>query len=505
MKKLFFTIMCLFQTLIGFSQSDNEIFYDIAANHRTDCNVYLNSAWNLDYNVFQYADFIRQIALVPSDAALRKFVDPVTYGSGELELWELNYDSASRSLYADVYACQQNSDGTYSRTGDVKRQVNQRAAGFNSRLEHIMQNCIILEPYVEGKRFYKTLGNNYVCIDKAGGGYNVSASMQSNLDMPVASSSDNTLGNGLAIYLDSPPLTGMNNVARTLAQHEEFSEFLYIMNMSGLLGTSTSDRLSPADREYGNLVFSKKTEGTQWKVFPLLQSFHYTLYVPTNDAMQEAYRAGLPSKEDLLVAEQYDSEHENEGAPTADQLRAVMKDFVLYHLQEQSLFLDKGFKSGYYTSLVSKYFKEYDDSYEETTLPGSPYRMRIYVDNKSLTITDARGNKIHVVTQPGLYNIMANEYWIGSDMIKHESFVAVHAIDKPLRFSSRQFTDDRTGDDEVVMESDVNEDEKVDISDIVAVINTMARTSSLNKADVNGDGTVDISDVVTVINSMASK
>ena len=50
---------------------------------------------------------------------------------------------------------------------------------------------------------------------------------------------------------------------------------------------------------------------------------------------------------------------------------------------------------------------------------------------------------------------------------------------------------------------DVNGDEKVDISDVVAIINQMAGAATWDKADVNGDEKVDISDVVAVINLMA--
>ena len=53
------------------------------------------------------------------------------------------------------------------------------------------------------------------------------------------------------------------------------------------------------------------------------------------------------------------------------------------------------------------------------------------------------------------------------------------------------------------IKGDVNEDGLVDISDVVAVINTMAGTATYRYADVNGDGSVDISDIVAVINIMA--
>ena len=52
--------------------------------------------------------------------------------------------------------------------------------------------------------------------------------------------------------------------------------------------------------------------------------------------------------------------------------------------------------------------------------------------------------------------------------------------------------------------SDVNRDENVDISDIVAIINQIAGASSAKKGDVNQDGATDISDIVAVINVIAS-
>jgi len=51
--------------------------------------------------------------------------------------------------------------------------------------------------------------------------------------------------------------------------------------------------------------------------------------------------------------------------------------------------------------------------------------------------------------------------------------------------------------------ADVNQDNTVDISDIVAVINVIAGTDSNEKADVNSDGKADISDIVAIINSIA--
>ena len=55
------------------------------------------------------------------------------------------------------------------------------------------------------------------------------------------------------------------------------------------------------------------------------------------------------------------------------------------------------------------------------------------------------------------------------------------------------------------LKGDVNGDGKVDISDVVAIINQMAGTAEWPNANVNGDEKVDISDVVMVINIMAGQ
>ena len=55
------------------------------------------------------------------------------------------------------------------------------------------------------------------------------------------------------------------------------------------------------------------------------------------------------------------------------------------------------------------------------------------------------------------------------------------------------------------LKGDVNEDGKVDISDIVAVINQIAGTATYRYADVNEDTKVDISDIVAIINIIAEQ
>ena len=57
--------------------------------------------------------------------------------------------------------------------------------------------------------------------------------------------------------------------------------------------------------------------------------------------------------------------------------------------------------------------------------------------------------------------------------------------------------------EEEKLKGDVNQDGKVDISDVVAIINHIAKTMTYPLADVNEDDEVNISDIVAVINIIA--
>ena len=54
-----------------------------------------------------------------------------------------------------------------------------------------------------------------------------------------------------------------------------------------------------------------------------------------------------------------------------------------------------------------------------------------------------------------------------------------------------------------VLKGDVNGDGAVDVADIGAVIDVMAKGTYESVADVNGDGAVDVADIGTIIDEMA--
>ena len=87
---------------------------------------------------------------------------------------------------------------------------------------------------------------------------------------------------------------------------------------------------------------------------------------------------------------------------------------------------------------------------------------------------------------------------------------------KATFFFNLHITDNQTGAEltsitehtqppKVVIPGDVNEDDKVNITDVVETINIIAKGGYDEKADLNSDQKINISDVVSIINIIAGK
>ena len=199
----------------------------------------------------------------------------------------------------------------------------------------------------------------------------------------------------------------------------------------------------------------------------LLNNFNYTVYAPTNDAMKKAYEAGLPTLDDLEAAEVLDDslgyDAATDTASYAAKILEVMLDFVKYHIQDNSIYVDKGFASGDYESGKTELIKSTNVNEETGEMtwngkysPGRPYKLRVNVSENGMTVTDCRngydpdshmslgGNTANVIMKEGMYNLMAHEFWYNGKVkisnpwtatLNNSSSVVIHAIDAPLIYA----------------------------------------------------------------------
>ncbi len=436
----------------------------------------------LDYDCYLKQKDFPCTLYAATDEAMLRFVDPVSYGEGKAQIWEVRkdeYKPSGLSLYADVYDCVIKEDGTVEKVSEEPITTITGGIGnslIKNRMEYLLKNSLVFGERVSGKKYYKSYGNNFVRVED--GGSAIYGPWQAGLGKSTEVVTSNTTLAGEVVEISQPLMPSFKNVASTLAEHSEFSEFLSILQACALSTSNSKNRWQSADQVYGNL-FNLKEKGavgaedvtSNQKATYLLDDYHYTLYAPTNAAMQEAHALGLPTLKDLDDAWEEDERNGIEyNSPESKYAKVleVMLNFVKYHIQDEAVFMDGGDNSGWYDSGKLSFIPSIDID-EETGdafwngkyRPGRPYKLKVDVTPLSMTVTDCRngydsngnpsgGVTANVVTTPGLYNLMANEIWIDSYSIVGTPyscniaiapFVVIHAIDSPLIYADGKHTD----------------------------------------------------------------
>lgn len=486
----------------------------------THFSVIQNAITKLDYPAYLNSMVANYIVLLPTNDGLLTYIDPVSYGKDVRYLWEFSPKAGQKSesntfIQANVYKCEQDGEGHWQKGEKVLSNAlnpNITTSGnvFKDRFEDMLDNIIAVEPYQPGKKYYKTKGNSFVRVDGITEGSHVYGSWQLEQDEPLEVTRQYHMENGDALVVDGIAMGTSKSVAMSLSEHPEFSTFMEMLKTSGALSKQNSkDNWTAGDQVYGNL-FNLKTAGSvgaedassSKKATYLLNNFHYTIYAPTNDAIQAAIDKypDFPSMERYHNAETWDQEFADATQEmTAEEVKEyaaslggvclgdsaarvaeAMLDFIKYHIQDNSIFIDEGFASGTYlsgkTELIastdekdnveeadlSKYnivkdgagkeIKTYDAATGTYTIqyytglysPGRPYKLNVNVSGTDLSV-----NGIHVDTSSGLYNMMAREYWYNKAtlgepydaQIENSSSVVIHAINEVLLYDApAQFT-----------------------------------------------------------------
>lgn len=461
----------------------------------TNFSIIRTAIEQMDYDKYLNSMVSQYVFLLPTNDGLLSYVDPVSYGTTTSQLWEFHYDPSKKAdlrIYADVYKCVLDANGRWQKDGDRVTQVKNQSIStlstvLHDRLENLLDNIIVTTAWNSGQHYYRTKGNQFVRIDGITEGSHVWGSGQIDRDAPLTVSKCYTKRNGYALVLDGPIMGTSKSVAMSLQQASEsqtdenyqFTDFLEMMKKCGILNIQNGkDGWSASDYTNGN-IFNIKTYGdigaedkpsgsATKKAAYILNNYHYTIYAPTNAAMQKAYEAGLPTIAELEAAEAEDSEAGIESTDTASQsgkIMEVMLDFIKYHIQDNSVFVDGSSSTNSYESAKTELIEstQSDDAGNITHTgkysPGRPYKITVTASSDGMTVTDNIGNTHNVVKKDGLYNIMAEEYWFGSSsdgtgskvmsttanpysyFLINSSSVAIQAIDGPLIYADGKHKD----------------------------------------------------------------
>lgn len=373
--------------------------------------------WAINDETLQYYAYLNSMEsyysfFIPTNDALLTYIDPVSYGQTTTKLFRFWYDPKAATKAERVKA----SIWNYNVSTGQKDSIGMATSAVKlDRLQDLLDNHIVIGNVESGNTFYQTKNGGTIKVSNVAGGEGLmkvagSYQVENNTELTVSEIYDESReGNGKTYILkDAPIMTCEKSVYDILNDHPEFKKFFDLMK-----GTTFFETVRDGLYACGSTNIS------------LFNTYHYTVYVPTNESIQE-----LQDSLKLPTWELIDAQPEG---PYKESLKSAVNAFVKYHIQDNSLYVGSGNTAGNFETAFLN------------TGNGRFYKLNVQASNSGINITDIAGNVRHVTNNDNLRNLMAREYQYNNkdvtqaDQIETSSFAVIHQIDKPLMYSTTQF------------------------------------------------------------------
>ena len=342
---------------------------------QNDFRLYLNSM------VSKYSFF------VPTDDYFTKYIDPIAYAKNVPAALKYWYNNKTSMVNATVYKFN-------PATGEVGDSIAVivSASFLSNRLLDLLNMHIVVGGVETGRSYYLTKGNVALKITGSGTDMTIQGGENIALNDPVKVNKVYNQTNGYTYLIDKPIQSPMTSVFTILSQQPAFSAFFALL--SGFPATSNS------------IIFVNKTNyyGIDFNV-KFFNTFNYTVYVPTNDAINKAIQDGIitpwESQGSIIGI--------NDMTDATVQAAAIstLERFLRYHFQDNSVFIDGKSVNSTYQSATIKLdnlptnFGTFQNKY---------YKIGVSGSGNDLTLTSEKNIQAHVVTSSGLYNIMTRDF-----------------------------------------------------------------------------------------------
>ena len=258
----------------------------------------------------------------------------------------------------------------------------------------------------------------------------------------------NGYGNGMTYLLDRPMQPTTRSVYNVLYNDAAHYGKFFNLCMSSF---SEDDLKTCGLKKPGMSATEWSAEQNKYRIFTVgngynaatneqlirfFNNYRYTVYVPTDAAMDNAYAKGLPTYDEIIAfieANRYpDPENEGEYTMSPDnQKKAVammtmLINFGKYHFQDQSFFVDNASASGKYQTAC---IDNVENIYIDLSMKQGPAGQ--------FTVTGKDNVTANVIAP---YNVLARDANFdrssSPNSISNSSFVVIHQIDKVLNFKS---------------------------------------------------------------------
>lgn len=385
-------------------------------------------------SMVSYYDF-----LILTDKAMERYIDPVSYGSNDPRWFKFYYDDKTQTVQAYSYKYDKTRSGFDGCTESDMKQLVSTANGdgtytvnsvVENRLNDLLNFCIIPRDVygtniIDGQAQYlltKTDGGMRV----KGSGGNAQFEDQFSGDF-VSASECVPKDNGNYYVIDRMVQPTFLSLMDVLSQNPDFSEFYELLLGNEKWTTSEQNAYSIIKRTSG--TYTMNEDNTTVKSF---NSFQYTVYVPTNEAMKKAFAHGLPRWSDInQLDEKYAGTDVDVNKLKQDYTQKVI-NFLKYYLQDYSVFIGGNDKSGTYETAALHLSGEQE---------GMSYTLKVNNSGDGIKLTGAytpswAADAKVITSKSNVYNRIVREYSFNSKSvsgnINTSSWAVVHAIDEPL-------------------------------------------------------------------------
>jgi uncharacterized surface protein with fasciclin (FAS1) repeats len=335
--------------------------------------------------------------LVPTDLALNNYMHPPKWNQAVPEKWKFWYNTRTSQVNATVY----------NLLGDSIR-VETGGANLEYAMKDILDNHIVVGDIESGQPYYATKGGATLQISTNKGiGMQIWGGGNKEQGENVTVNNAYKMKNGTTYLVDRIIQTPIRSVYTVLTD-SRFSEFAKLCINARPFEIQEGSKTTV----YGGNIFVR--EGIDFNV-SFFNTFNYTVYIPTNQAVLDAISNGV-----IKTWEQIEALPTNERAEETEKLYRLLR----YHFQDNSIYI-----SGDRISAKS---------YETATLNNSTkkfYKITLDSNGTNLQLTTANGGKTEVDTA-GPYNIMCRDYKFNtsSTQIETSSYAVVHQIKSVLNF-----------------------------------------------------------------------
>ncbi len=263
-------------------------------------------------------------------------------------------------------------------------------------------------------------------------------------------------GNGMTYFLDRPMQATTRSVYNVLSRDEEhFSEFFELCETSfsedllklagfkrkivvnaeeGTMRDMTPEEWAAEQNKYCIFTNANGYNPVQGeKLVRFFNNYRYTVYAPTNAAIEEARSKGLPTYEEIesFIESNTVTEGDEVKLSPENQLKAqvmitMLVNFVKYHFQDQSFFVDNVSSEGCYQTFCVDNEQNVLLDLMMSQAPGV------------ITVTDGSGVSQNVI-EP--YNLLARDANFDKSPsstaatgITNSSYAVIHQVGKVLNF-----------------------------------------------------------------------